>query len=238
MAKNEHKGNPFYCDYSNNIQLFYRIEITGNDENGDEIELSEEEKKQLLPDLLSAFQSSFMGKTYPLCDDQFPEGTKAGGHFISFDKDHGIVLCMGVYINSRILSDTEKTKEVLYKLEDEIDGQFNDGWGENGFLFESGDKPYYCKFSSSDLVGIVASVQGHCANFSVRWKNTEAIEHINWMLYHDNGAFDMLYRPEESKAEIQAQLDMLKKFGIPPEKDYTMQRFNYIKEHLDMFFET
>lgn len=227
---------PFFCNYSNHIQLFYRIEITGTDVNGDETVLSEQKKKQLLPDLLSAFQSSFMGKTYPLCDDQFPEGTKAGGHFISFDKDHGIVLCMGVYIESNILCNTEKTKEVLYKLEDEIDGQFNDGWGENGFGFESGDQTYYCQFNTSHLVCIVAPVQGHCANFNVRWKNTEAIENINWMLYHDNGAFNMLYRPEESKEEIQAQLDMLKKFGIDPENDYKMQRFNYIKEHLDMFF--
>lgn len=66
-----------YCDDSNEIQLFYKIEIS--DPIPDEV-LTEpitdpEEQKPYIFDLLNAFQTSFMGKSFPLVDDQIPMGS-------------------------------------------------------------------------------------------------------------------------------------------------------------------
>lgn len=233
MSKNNEK---FYCTYSNHIQLFYKIELSGNTDDVDDIIEDLDQQKALLPDLLNAFQTSFMGKTFPLNEDQLPKEAIIGGHNISFDKELGIVLCLGFYIDSNTLCSTEKTKDVLNTLQDEIDGQFEDGWGENGFFFEQVDKPFYTHFRSRNLAKIVAPVQGYSAHFNVKWPSIDAIENINWMLYHDNGAYDMLYKPEYHAKVIESCEKVCKEYGIPVEKDYNMQRYNYVKEHLDRFF--
>ena len=119
-----------YCDDSNEIQLFYKIELdvpTSGKVLNDKITDPEEQKPYIF-DLLNAFQTSFMGKSFPLIDDQIPKGVKPGSHFISFDNEHGLVLCVNFFIDYDYMHNTEAIKKILNKLNKELDGQFCDGW--------------------------------------------------------------------------------------------------------------
>ena len=232
---------PYYDD-SDQLQFFFKLELTSyydSDSDSADPEYDDDEtviddleqQKAVLPDLLNAFQTTFMGKTYPLCKDQFPKGTKMGNHFISFDNEFGIVLCVSFYLDARMLTDTDATKKTLTQLMREFDGQFEDGWGENGFGFSCNGKCVYASFKTANLVKVVAPVQGHCSHFNVRWPSIDAIEHINWMLYMDNGAFDMLYRKEEHDEQVNKR----KEAGC---FQYYLERDQYIREHLDQFYST
>jgi hypothetical protein len=224
-----------YCDVDNHIQLFYKVDLMPcldeDEEDYDDIEeaiTDPEKQKPYVLDLLGSFQSSFMGKTFPLCNnDKIPKGVKPANHFLSFDKEHGLVLCVGFYLDPRMLTDTDATKATLHKLHDALYGQFSDGWGENGFGFTCDNHLVYANFHGRSLVKIVAPVGCHCGNFNVKWSSIDEIEHINWMLYHDNGAVEMLDECRKGNAE---NLKNICNCG------YQLERYKYVSEHLDHFF--
>ena len=225
-----------YCDDSNQIQMFYKMDLTlGYDPENPNADCDElfdiERQKRYLPDLLNAFQSTFMGKTFPLNDDQVPDGVKPAGHFLSFDNEFGVVLCVNFFIDSNILHNTESTKKILHELYDELDGQFGDGWGENAFGFKSNHQEIYMEVG--ELAKIVAPVMGHCSHFNVKWNSIDEIEHINWMLYLDNGAYDMMYRPKQFEENRKKSTEVYAKYGVP---DPNTERDEFIKKNLDRFF--
>ena len=212
-----------YCDDSNEIQLFYKIEI--NDPATDELKEPEDQKPYIF-DLLNAFQSSFMGKSFPLIDDQIPKGVKPASHFISFDKEHGLVLCVNFFVDYDYMHSTEAIKKILNKLDEELEKQFSDGWGENSFGFKHDGKDIYAEFKSSNLCKIVMPVMGYCSQFNVKWSSIEEIDKVEWMCGLENGAFNMLYRPEHHE-------ENLKEYSYSPKM---LEKFEYIKEHLNKFF--
>jgi len=217
-----------YCDDSNEIQLFYKIELdvpTSGEVLNDKITDPEEQKPYIF-DLLNAFQTSFMGKSFPLIDDQIPKSVKPGSHFISFDKEHGLVLCVNFFIDYDYMHNTEAIKKILHKLDEELDGQFSDGWGENSFGFKHDGKYVYAEFRSSNLCKIVMPVMGHCSHFNVKWSSIDEIEKVEWMCGMENGAFNMLHRPKFHE-------ENLKEYSFSPKM---LEKFAYIKEHLDKFF--
>ena len=212
-----------YCDDSNEIQLFYKIEI--NDPTSDELKEPEDQKPYIF-DLLNEFQSSFMGKSFPLIDDQIPKGVKPASHFISFDKEHGLVLCVNFFVDYDYMHNTEAIKKILNKLDEELEKQFSDGWGENSFGFKHDGKDVYAEFRSSNLCKIVMPVMGYCSQFNVKWSSIEEIDKVEWMCGLENGAFNMLYRPERHEENLKA-------YSYSPKM---LEKFEYIKEHLNKFF--
>lgn len=217
-----------YCDDSNEIQMFYKIELnvpTSDDNSSDTITEPEDQKPYVF-DLLNAFQSSFMGKSFPLIDDQIPKVVKPASHFISFDKEHGLVLCVNFFVEYNYMHSTEAIKKILNELNEELEKQFSDGWGENSFGFTHDGKDVYAQFSTSNLCKIVMPVMGYCSQFNVKWSSIEEIEKVEWMCGLENGAFNMLHRPERHEQNL---------------KEYTfssrmLEKFDYIKEHLKNFF--
>ena len=230
-----------YCDDSNEIQLFYKIEINApasdnlkepEDQKPYVFELfndtitEPEDQKPYIFDLLNAFQSSFMGKSFPLIDDQIPKGVKPASHFISFDKEHGLVLCVNFFVDYDYMHNTEAIKKILNKLDEELEKQFSDGWGENSFGFNHDGKDVYAEFRSSNLCKIVMPVMGYCSQFNVKWSSIEEIDKVEWMCGLENGAFNMLHRPERHEENLKA-------YSYSPRM---LEKFDYIKEHLNNFF--
>lgn len=230
-----------YCDDSNEIQLFYKIEINApasdnlkepEDQKPYVFELfndtitEPEDQKPYVFDLLNAFQSSFMGKSFPLIDDQIPKGVKPASHFISFDKEHGLVLCVNFFVDYDYMHNTEAIKKILNKLDEELEKQFSDGWGENSFGFNHDGKDVYAEFRSSNLCKIVMPVMGYCSQFNVKWSSIEEIDKVEWMCGLENGAFNMLHRPERHEENLKA-------YSYSPRM---LEKFDYIKEHLNNFF--
>lgn len=218
------KENEMYCDDSNQIQLFYKIELDVSQDDDKIIE--PEDQKPYIFDLLNAFQSSFMGKSFPLIDDQIPKGVKPASHFISFDKEHGLVLCVNFFVDYDYMHSTEAIKKILNKLDEELEKQFSDGWGENSFGFKHDGKDVYAQFSTSNLCKIVMPVMSYCSQFNVKWSSIEEIDKVEWMCGLENGAFNMLYRPERHE-------ENLKEYSYSPKM---LEKFEYIKEHLNKFF--
>lgn len=218
------KENEMYCDDSNQIQLFYKIELDVSQDDDKIIE--PEDQKPYIFDLLSAFQTSFMGKSFPLIDDQIPKVVKPGSHFISFDKEYGLVLCVNFFVDYDYMHNTEAIKKILNMLDEELEKQFSDGWGENSFGFKHDGKDVYAQFSTSNLCKIVMPVMGYCSQFNVKWSSIEEIDKVEWMCGLENGAFNMLYRPERHE-------ENLKEYGYSKKM---LEKFEYIKEHLNKFF--
>ena len=211
-----------YCDDSNEIQMFYKIELNVSDH--DNVLTEPEKQKPYIFDLLNAFQTSFMGKTFPLVDEQIPENVKPGSHFISFDNEHGLVLCVNFFIDYNYMHNTEAIKKILRKLNEELDGQFCDGWGENSFGFIYEGEAIYADFKTSNLCKIVMPVMGHCSKFNVKWSSIEEIEKVEWMCGMDNGAFNMLHRPKHHEENLKYCNGIM------------LEKFEYVKKHLDKFF--
>lgn len=217
-----------YCDDSNEIQMFYKIELnvpTSDDNSSDTITEPEDQKPYIF-DLLNAFQTSFMGKSFPLIDDQIPKDVKPASHFISFDKEHGLVLCVNFFVEYNYMHNTEAIKKILNELNEELENQFSDGWGENSFGFTHDGKEIYAQFSTSNLCKVVMPVMGYCSQFNVKWSSIEEIEKVEWMCGLENGAFNMLHNPKRHEENL---------------KEYTfskrmLEKFDYIKEHLNNFF--
>lgn len=212
-----------YCDDSNEVQLFYKIELRVP---SDDAITDPEKQKPYIFDLLNTFQTSFMGKSFPLVDDQIPEDVKPASHFISFDKEHGLVLCVNFFVEYNKMHSTEAIKEILTKLDEELDGQFSDGWGENSFGFEHDGKVIYAEFSSSNLCKIVMPVMGYCSQFNVKWSSIEEIEKVEWMCGLENGAYNMLHNPKRHE-------ENLKGYSFSKKM---LEKFDYVKEHLNKFF--
>lgn len=222
------KENEMYCDDSNEIQLFYKIEIDEPipDEVLNDPITEPEDQKPYIFDLLNAFQTSFMGKSFPLIDDQIPKGVKPASHFISFDKEYGLVLCVNFFVDYDYMHNTEAIKKIIHKLNEELDGQFCDGWGENSFRFIHDGKTVYADFRTRNLCKIVMPVMGYCSQFNVKWSSIDEIEKVEWMCGMENGAFNMLHRPKHHE-------ENLKEYGFSKKM---LEKFDYIKEHLDKFF--
>ena len=217
-----------YCDDSNEIQMFYKIELNvpTSDDNSSNIITESEDQKPYIFDLLNAFQTSFMGKSFPLIDDQIPKDVKPASHFISFDKEHGLVLCVNFFVEYNYMHNTEAIKKILNELNEELENQFSDGWGENSFGFTHDGKEIYAQFSTSNLCKVVMPVMGYCSQFNVKWSSIEEIEKVEWMCGLENGAFNMLHNPKRHEENL---------------KEYTfskrmLEKFDYIKEHLNNFF--
>lgn len=211
------------------IQIYYNLSVC-TDENFDE--LSIEEQRKILPDLLAWYSFTWFAKNFPHNEEDLPYGVKPSKHFISFDKENGLSLCVEYLIDENIVLDTEKFKKILQEITEDAEGQFSDGWGESfeQHSFKIGEQEYYPK-ADSDIFWIVASV-GLNDSLLVRWKSIDEIEHVDWMLAYDNDAINMLFHEEQHKKRIEREMkiaDMLK-------DTYTIDKLKFVETQQDKFF--
>lgn len=178
------------------VQIYYSMDVlTGEDFD----EITIEEQRKILPDLLVWYSPTWFARTFPQVEDDLPKGVKPSKHFISFDREKGLTLCIEYMMSESIVLDTEKFKKVLESIADDAEGQFSDGWGE-GFeqrSFKMGDQVYYPR-ASSDIYWIVTNVR-FAESLLVRWKSIGEIEHTEWMLSHLNAYPDSLFSRDREK---------------------------------------
>lgn len=211
------------------VQIYYSLNVlTG--ENLDE--LSVEEQRKILPDLLAWYSFTWFAKNFPHNEEDLPDGVKASNHFISFDKDNGLSLCVEYLIDEHIVFNTEKFKKTLKDITDDAEGQFSDGWGESfeQCSFTVGEQKYYPK-ADSDIFWIVTIV-GFSDSLLVRWKSIDEIENVDWMLSYDNDAINMLFNEEQHKHRIEREMkiaDMIK-------DTYSLDMLKYVETQKDKFF--
>lgn len=211
------------------IQIYYSLNVrTG--ENFDEISI--EEQRKILPDLLAWYSLTWFARNFPHNEEDLPDGAKASKHFISFDKEKGLTLCVEYLIDENIVLDTEKFKKILTEIVEDAEGQFSDGWGESfeQQYFKIGEQEYYPK-ADSDIFWIIANV-GFSESFLVRWKSIDEIEHVNWMLAYDNDAFNMLFHEEQHKKYVERETKLA---TILKDTD-TIDKLKFVETQKDKFF--
>lgn len=191
------KDNDMWCDCHNMVQLFYPMELSANDDR--ELD-TPESHREFVPDALEAFSSSFCGKTFVLTDSQLPEGVLPANHFLTFDSKIGLALCIGFYIDMEILHNTDEFKKILNTLNEEVEGQFHDGWGESPFNFRHGEDTFYMS-PDYHLAHIVAPVKC-CSFLAAKWASIDEIDHVEWMLNHEY-VYNLMCNPREFVKEYE-----------------------------------
>ena len=166
-------------------------------------------QREYFPEMLWAFSMTYMGNHFPNKAEDLPEGVKPAQHYLAYSPTEGILLCVGYYFKNSILqrSSAEYFKDCLNKIVDNIDGQFLDGWGENGFQFKHKDK-YISAHFESKVRYVIADVF-NVDSLHVRWDSIEEIDNLDWMLSYK--AYEWLYQHQRYMDQSQAQLDYLTK---------------------------
>ena len=216
------------------VQIYYNLSVR-RDDGEDFRELSLEEQKKNLPDLLAWYSPTWFARNFPHNEEDLPERVKPSKHFISFDDEKGLSLCVEYFIDEDIVMDTEKFKKTLKAIADDAEGQFSDGWGES---FEqhcfkvgnNGEHLYYPK-ADSDIHQIVTNV-GFSESLMVRWKSINEIEHSDWMLAYDNDASNMLFHQEQHKRRIEREIKLMGLTKVPD----TINMLRFVEANRDKFF--
>ena len=213
------------------VQIYYNLRVR-RDDGDDFLELSLEEQKKILPDLLAWYSPTWFARNFPHNEEDLPDGVKPSKHFISFDKEKGLSLCVEYLIDENIVTDTEKFKKTLKAIADDAEGQFSDGWGESfeQYSFKIGDETYYPR-ADSDIHQIVTNV-GFSESLMVRWKSIEEIEHSDWMLSHNNDAANMLFHEEQHKMRIEHEIKLM----YLTKYTETIDMIRFVEANRDKFF--
>lgn len=211
------------------VQIYYNIDVlTG--EHLDVIPVKEQRK--ILPEFLSWYSPTWFAKNFPHNEEDLPKGVKAHKHFVSFDPDKGLTLCVEYLIDENIVMDTDEFKKTLGELVDDAEGQFSDGWGESfeQHCFRIGEEVYYPR-ADSDIHGIVASV-GFSESLMVKWKSIDEIEHVDWMLSYNNDAANMLFHEDQHKRVVERET----KLATALRNTETLDMIKYVETQRDKFF--
>lgn len=96
------------------VQIYYSLNVlTGEDLD----EISIEEQRKILPDLLAWYSLTWFAKNCLHNEEDLPDGVKASKHFISFDKENGLSLCVEYLIDENIVFDTVSKVSRLKRIE-------------------------------------------------------------------------------------------------------------------------
>ena len=185
------------------VKLYFKVNTSSRDDEDDYDPYLLQ--RDYFPELLWAFSMTYMGNQA----EDLPEGVKPAQHYLAYSPTEGILLCVGYYFKNSILrnSSPDPFKDALEKIVDNIDGQFLDGWGENGFQFIYKDKYISADFESR-LIYVIADVFS-VDSLHVRWDSIQEIDNLDWMLSYK--AYYWLYEHQKYGDQSQAQLDYLTK---------------------------
>lgn len=190
------------------VKLYFKVETSSRqDDNYDYDPYLLQ--RDYFPELLWAFSMTYMGTHFPHKTEDLPEGVKPAQHYLVYSPTEGILLCVGYFFKNDILqsSSPEHFKDALKKIVENIDEQFLDGWGENGFQFKHQDK-YISAHFKSKLTYVITDV--FKVDFlHVRWHSIEEIDNINWMVSYK--AYYWLYQHQRYSDQSSTQLDYLTK---------------------------
>ena len=189
------------------VKLYFKVNTSSRDDEDDYDPYLLQ--RDYFPELLWAFSMTYMGNHFPNKAEDLPEGVKPAQHYLAYSPTEGILLCVGYYFKNSILrnSSPDPFKDALEKIVDNIDGQFLDGWGENGFQFIYKDKYISADFESR-LIYVIADVFS-VDSLHVRWDSIEEIDNLDLMLSYK--AYYWLYEHQKYGDQSQAQLDYLTK---------------------------
>lgn len=189
------------------VKLYFKVNTSTNEDEDDyDFYMLQ---RDYFPELLWAFSMTYMGNHFPNKAEDLPEGVKPAQHYLAYSPTEGILLCVGYYFKNSILqrSSAEYFKDALKKIVDNIDGQFLDGWGENGFQFKHKDKYISAHFESK--VRYIITDVFNVDSLHVRWDSIEEIDNLDWMLSYK--AYEWLYQHQRYGDQSQTQLDYLTK---------------------------
>ena len=190
------------------VKLYFKVNTSSRQDDEDDYD-PYLLQRDYFPELLWAFSMTYMGNHFPHKAEDLPEGVKPAQHYLAYSPTEGILLCVGYYFKNSILqrSSAEYFKDALKKIVDNIDGQFLDGWGENGFQFKHKDKYISAHFESR--VRYVITDVFNVDSLHVRWDSIEEIDNLDWMLSYK--AYYWLYQHQKYGDQSQTQLDYLTK---------------------------
>lgn len=204
-----------------------------------------DEQVPLLADMFNAYSHSYQATSSPHTE-RISEGVKEESHFLTFDKEHGVCLCVNYGIDTRILYDTGKFKKAIEAIDNDIG---LDCWLNTHFCFESKGIEYI-GWGNHGPVRIVAPVEGSGLLF--KWSNIDDIDHVDWALSSENGAHGVLFDQKEHEAylkflngDIEDMTKFLNEHGKGDEVEsnarikYDMeilQMIEFVKQHKDNFF--
>lgn len=204
-----------------------------------------EEERQLLPDLMLAFNCSYQSRNEP--HYKLPDGVKSLNYFMTLADGIGLVLCVNYGVEHRILYNTEAFKDALAKASEDIESSF-DSWLNTHFEFTSNGVRFDV-WGNGEPVRIVAPVGGR-EQLMFRWDSIKDIEHVEWALGHDNDAHNIMYHAKEHKETVKRTQDRLDRMlaawantGIDLDNDPCIQyernrlaAYKWCRKHKKQFF--
>lgn len=188
------------------VKLYFKVDTSSRHDEDDDYD-PYLLQRDYFPELLWAFSMTYMANHFPNKAEDLPEGVKPAQHYLAYSPTEGILLCVGYYFKNSILqrSDAEYFKDCLKKIVDNIDGQFCDGWGENGFQFKHNGSYISAHFDSK--VRYIITDVFNVDSLHVRWDSIEEIDNLDWMLSYK--AYYWLYEKKRYMDQSQEQLDYL-----------------------------
>ena len=229
------------------VQVLWKVyfEFWREDDDDPQDAYSAEEQAPLLADMFNAYSHSYQATSSPH-SEHIAAGVREENHFLTFDKELGVCLCVNYGVSEKILYDTEKFKKAIQSIDNDIG---LDCWLNTHFHFKSNGIEY-CGWGNHGPVRIVAPVEGSGLLF--KWSSIDEIANVEWALSHDNGAHGVLFDPKEHEAylkflngDIEDMTKFLNENGKGDEVDSNLriqydreilQMIEFVKQHKDNFF--
>lgn len=203
-----------------------------------------EQQIPLLPDLFSAFSTSWQSMNSPH-SDELPKGVYVHGIFFTFDKKLGVCVCANYKISPSILRSTKAFKDTVNWLVDDIGF---DSWLDTHFTFKH-DRKRFSLSSSASVERIVAPVECY-DRFFFKWDSIEDIDNVELALSRENDAYNIIRRPEEHKKELELvnnRIEDLTKIiearGCDPNDSESIRRdkrtlksYEFVNDHKTQYF--
>ena len=227
------------------VQVLWKVYFEFWREDGDDPQdaYSAEEQAPLLTDMFNAYSHSDQATSSPH-SEHIAAGVREENHFLTFDKELGVCLCVNYGFSEKILHDTEKFKKAIQSIDNDIG---LDCWLDTHFHFKSNGIEY-CGWGNHGPARIVAPVEGSGLLF--RWNNIDEIEKVDWAIDNENDALNIVRHPkrhEEELARVNRRIEditeLLKQAGKDVDGNISIQHdkellemFKWVEAHKDRYF--
>lgn len=227
------------------VQVLWKVyfEFWREDDDDPQDAYSAEEQAPLLADMFNAYSHSYQATSSPH-SEHIAAGVREENHFLTFDKELGVCLCVNYGFSEKIIHDTEKFKKAIQSIDNDIG---LDCWLDTHFHFKSNGIEY-CGWGNHGPVRIVAPVEGSGLLF--RWNNIDEIEKVDWAIDNENDALNIVRHPkrhEEELARVNRRIEDITEFLKQAGKDVDgnisiqhdkelLEMFKWVEAHKDRYF--